>query len=195
VLIIDEADRMFDMGFIRDLRRILRRCPPYDARQTMMFSATLSPRVMELAYEHTNNAEKVEVEPERVGAHGITEVLYHCSTRQKLALLLGLLEKEGGSRILIFVNRRTTAAELVRALSANGFPTRALAGNVPQEKRLKILRDSTSRAFRTSSTTTSRRTPRTTSTASGGPDAPARWGPLSRSPARTTSSRSTRSRS
>jgi ATP-dependent RNA helicase RhlB len=68
-------------------------------------------------------------------------VLYHCSTRQKLALLLGLLQKEGGSRILIFVNRRTTAAELVRALSANGFPTRALAGNVPQEKRLKILRD------------------------------------------------------
>jgi ATP-dependent RNA helicase RhlB len=141
VLIIDEADRMFDMGFIRDLRRILRRCPPYDARQTMMFSATLSPRVMELAYEHTNNAEKVEVEPERVGAHGITEVLYHCSTREKLALLLGLLAKEGGSRILIFVNRRTTAAELIRALSANGFPTRALAGNVPQDKRLKILRD------------------------------------------------------
>jgi ATP-dependent RNA helicase RhlB len=141
VLVIDEADRMFDMGFIRDLRRILRRCPPYDRRQTMLFSATLSPRVMELAYEHTNNAEKVEVEPERVGAHGITEVLYHVSTREKLALLLGLLAKEGGSRILIFVNRRTTAAELIRALSANGYPTRALAGNVPQEKRLKILRD------------------------------------------------------
>jgi ATP-dependent RNA helicase RhlB len=141
VLVIDEADRMFDMGFIRDLRRILRRCPPYDARQTMLFSATLSPRVMELAYEHTNNAEKVEIEPERVGAHGITEVLYHVSTREKLALLLGLLAKEGGSRVLIFVNRRTTAVELVRALSANGYPTRALAGNVPQDKRLKILRD------------------------------------------------------
>jgi ATP-dependent RNA helicase RhlB len=141
LLVIDEADRMFDMGFIRDLRRILRRCPPYDARQTMLFSATLSPRVMELAYEHTNNAEKVEIEPERVGAHGITEVLYHVSTREKLALLLGLLAREGGTRILIFVNRRTTAVELVRALSANGYPTRALAGNVPQDKRLKILRD------------------------------------------------------
>ena len=141
VLVIDEADRMFDMGFIRDLRRILRRCPPYHARQTMLFSATLSPRVMELAWEHTNNAEKVEVEPERVGAHGITEVLYHCSTREKLALLLGLLEAEGRSRILIFVNRRTTAVDLVRALSANGYPTKALAGNVPQEKRLKILKD------------------------------------------------------
>src|SRR6266542_1971449 len=141
VLVIDEADRMFDMGFIRDLRRILRRCPPYDRRQTLLFSATLTPRVMELAYEHTNNAEKVEIEPERVGAHGITEVLYHVSSREKLPLLLGVLEKEGRSRILIFVNRRTTAADLVRTLSANGYPARALAGNVPQEKRMKILKD------------------------------------------------------
>jgi len=132
---------MFDMGFIRDLRRILRRCPPYDARQTFLFSATLSPRVMELAYEHTNNAEKVDIEPERVGAHGITEVLYHVSSHEKLPLLLGLLAAEGGSRILIFVNRRTTAAELVRTLTANGYPARALAGNVPQDRRLKILTD------------------------------------------------------
>src|SRR5512144_1603721 len=107
----------------------------------MLLSATLSPRVRELAYEHTNNAEKVEIEPERAGAHGITVVPYHVSTREKLALLLGLLAKEGGSRVLIFVNRRTTAVALVRALSANGYPTRALAGNVPQDKRLKILRD------------------------------------------------------
>ncbi len=141
VLVIDEADRMFDMGFIRDLRKILRRCPPYHRRQTMLFSATLSLRVMELAYEHTNNAEKVEVEPERVGAHGITEVLYHVSSREKFRLLLGLLEREGGKRVLIFVNRRTAAAELVRGLSANGYPTRALAGNIPQERRLKILSD------------------------------------------------------
>jgi ATP-dependent RNA helicase RhlB len=141
VLVIDEADRMFDMGFIRDLRRILRRCPPYGERQSMLFSATLSPRVMELAYEHTNNAQKVEIEPERVGAHGITEVLYHVSSPEKLPLLLGILEEEGRSRILIFVNRRTTAAELVRTLSANGYPARALAGNVPQDRRMKILAD------------------------------------------------------
>ena len=141
ILVIDEADRMFDMGFIRDLRRILRRCPPYDRRQTLLFSATLSLRVMELAYEHTNNAEKVEIEPEQVLAKGITEVLYHVSSREKFRLLLGLLEKEGGSRVLIFVNRRTTAADLVRGLSANGYPTRALAGNVPQDRRLKMLGD------------------------------------------------------
>jgi ATP-dependent RNA helicase RhlB len=140
-LVIDEADRMFDMGFIRDLRRILRRSPPYDERQTFLWSATLSPRVMELAYEHTNNAEKVEIEPERVGAHGITEVLYHVSSSEKLPLLLGILEEEGRSRILIFVNRRTTAAELVRTLIASGYPARALAGNVPQDRRMKILSD------------------------------------------------------
>jgi len=141
ILVIDEADRMFDMGFIRDLRRILRRCPPYNRRQTLLFSATLSLRVMELAYEHTNNAEKIEVEPDRVLAHGITERLYHVSAAEKFRLLLGLLEQEGGQRVLIFVNRRTTAADLVRGLSANGYPTRALAGNVPQDRRLKMLQE------------------------------------------------------
>ncbi|HTO75168.1 MAG TPA: DEAD/DEAH box helicase [Thermoanaerobaculia bacterium] len=141
ILVIDEADRMFDMGFIRDLRRILRRCPPYNKRQTMLFSATLSIRVMELAYEHTNNAQKIEIEPERVLAHGIREILYHVSSAEKFRLLLGLLEREGGRRILIFVNRRSTAADLVRGLSANGYPTRALAGDVPQERRLRILND------------------------------------------------------
>ncbi len=141
ILVIDEADRMFDMGFIKDLRRILRRCPPYHRRQTLLFSATLSARVMELAYEHTNNAEKVEIEPERVLPYGITELLFHVSSSEKFRLLLGLLEKEGGSRVLIFVNRRTTAADLVRGLSANGYPTRALAGNVPQDRRLKMLEE------------------------------------------------------
>ena len=141
ILVIDEADRMFDMGFIRDLRKILRRCPPYNKRQTLLFSATLSVRVMELAYEHTNNAQKIEVEPERVGAHGITEMLYHVSSSEKFRLLLGVLQREGGSRVLIFVNRRTTAFELVSGLTANGYPTRALAGNVPQDRRLKILTD------------------------------------------------------
>ena len=141
ILVIDEADRMFDMGFIRDLRKILRRCPPYDRRQTLLFSATLSASVMELAYEHMNNAEKIEIAPERVGAEGITEILYHVSSSEKFRLLLGVLEREGGSRVLIFVNRRTTAFDLVKGLTANGHPTRALAGNVPQDRRLKILTD------------------------------------------------------
>jgi len=139
VLVIDEADRMFDMGFIRDLRKIFRKCPPYDRRQSMLFSATLSPRVMELAYEHMNDAVRVEVEPERVTARGIRETLYHVPSHEKLPLLLGLLERDRWERTLIFVNRKTTAAELVSALSANGLPVSALAGNVRQERRMKIL--------------------------------------------------------
>src|SRR6185369_15422918 len=141
VLVIDEADRMFDMGFIRDLRRIFRKCPPYDRRQSMLFSATLSPRVMELAYEHMNNAERVEIEPERVTARGIREILYHVPSHEKLPLLLGLLERDRWERTLIFVNRKTTAAELVSALSANGLPVNALAGNVRQQRRMKILEE------------------------------------------------------
>ncbi|HWC64636.1 MAG TPA: DEAD/DEAH box helicase [Thermoanaerobaculia bacterium] len=141
VLVIDEADRMFDMGFIRDLRKIFRRCPPYDRRQSMLFSATLSPRVMELAYEHMNDAVRVEVEPERVTARGIRECLYHVPSHEKLSLLLGLLERDRWERTLIFVNRKTTAAELVAALSANGYPVSALAGNVKQQRRMKILQE------------------------------------------------------
>ena len=139
VLVIDEADRMFDMGFIRDLRRIFRRCPPYDRRQSMLFSATLSPRVMELSYEHMNDAVRVEIEPERVTARGIRETLYHVPSHEKLPLLLGLLERGGWERTLIFVNRKTTAAELVEALDANGHRVSALAGNVKQQRRMKIL--------------------------------------------------------
>lgn len=141
VLVIDEADRMFDMGFIRDLRKIFRKCPPYDRRQSMLFSATLSPRVMELAYEHMNDAVRVEIEPERITARGIRESLYHVPSHEKLALLLGLLERDRWERTLIFVNRKTTAAELVSTLSANGYPVSALAGNVKQQRRMKILAD------------------------------------------------------
>jgi len=141
VLVIDEADRMFDMGFIRDLRKIFRKCPPYDRRQSMLFSATLSPRVMELAYEHMNDAVRVEVEPERVTARGIREALYHVPSHEKLPLLLGLLQRDRWERTLIFVNRKTTAADLVTTLSANGYPVSALAGNVKQQRRMKILAD------------------------------------------------------
>src|SRR6202162_4663945 len=141
ILVIDEADRMFDMGFIQDLRKIFRRCPPYNRRQTMLFSATLSPRVMELAYEHMNDAVRVEIEPERVTAQGIREALYHVASWEKLPLLLGLLERDRWERTLIFVNRKTTAAELVSALNANGHPVAVLAGNVRQEKRLRILNE------------------------------------------------------
>jgi len=141
VLVIDEADRMFDMGFIADLRFILRRLPPFDRRQNMMFSATLNQRVMELAYEFMNVPVKVSVTPEQMTAERVTQLLYHVSRKEKFPLLLGLLRKEGMERTMIFVNTKREAEFLKDRLNANGFPCKVISGDVEQKKRLKILDD------------------------------------------------------
>ena len=141
VLVIDEADRMFDMGFIADLRFILRRLPPFDARQNLMFSATLNQRVMELAYEFMNVPEKVAVSPEQMTAERVTQVLYHVARKEKFPLLLGLLRKEGMERTMIFVNTKREAEFLYDRLNANDFPCRVISGDVDQRKRLRILED------------------------------------------------------
>jgi ATP-dependent RNA helicase RhlB len=141
-LVIDEADRMFDMGFIRDLRYILRKLPPFEKRQTMLFSATLSPRVMELAYEFMNLAEKVRIEPEQVTAERVEQIVYHVSRREKFALLLGLLKKEEGDvRVLLFVNTKREGEHLSGRLKVNDFRVAVLSGDIPQKKRLRILED------------------------------------------------------
>lgn len=142
-LVIDEADRMFDMGFIKDLRFILRKLPSYDKRQTMLFSATLSPRVMELAYEFMNLAEKVSIEPEQVTAERIDQVVYHASRREKFPLLLGLLRQKGeeADRVLVFVNTKKEAEHLTERLKANEFKAAVISGDIPQNKRLRILTD------------------------------------------------------
>src|SRR5512139_1399765 len=93
-LVIDEADRMFDMGFIDDLRYLLKKLPDYTKRQSMLFSATLSYRVMELAYEHMNLPEKISVTPEQVTVEKVEQVLYHVGKHEKMSLLLGLLRRE-----------------------------------------------------------------------------------------------------
>jgi ATP-dependent RNA helicase RhlB len=141
VLVIDEADRMFDMGFISDLRYILRRLPPYDRRQNLMFSATLNQRVMELAYEFMNVPVKVSVTPEQMTAERVTQVLYHVARKDKFPLLLGLLRKEGMERTMIFVNTKREAEFLKERLNANDFPCRVISGDVEQKRRLKILDD------------------------------------------------------
>ncbi|MFI5119103.1 MAG: DEAD/DEAH box helicase [Thermoanaerobaculia bacterium] len=140
-LVIDEADRLFDLGFIKDLRRILRRCPPPGRRHSMLFSATLSIRVMELAYEHLNDAKKIEIRPEQITADRVTQVLYHVSQREKIPLLLGLLRREGVERTLLFVNTKRFAERLVSNLERHGFRIGALTGDIPQARRLKILQD------------------------------------------------------
>jgi len=141
VLVIDEADRMFDMGFIADLRFILRRLPPPDKRQSFLFSATLSFRVLELTWEFMNNPAQITITPHRKTVETAVQVLYHVGRAEKFNLLLGLLRREGGSRILIFSNTREEARRLEDRLGRNGWQARALTGDVDQKKRLKILAD------------------------------------------------------
>src|SRR5215472_13728748 len=141
MLVIDEADRMFDMGFIKDLRYLLRRLPPYERRQSMLFSATLSYDVMELAYVFMNDAEKVSVSPEQVTAENIEHLVYHVGSHEKLPFLIGLLRRMPGAHILIFTNMKRTAERLERNLLANGFSAAAITGDVDQRRRLRILGD------------------------------------------------------
>jgi ATP-dependent RNA helicase RhlB len=139
VLVLDEADRMFDMGFIADIRWILRRLPPPEARQSFLFSATLSFRVLELTYEFMNNPAQITVSPEQVTVERVEQLLYHAGRHEKFGLLLGLLGAEPGGRTLIFANTRDEVHRLVERLERNGHAARALSGDVDQRKRLKTL--------------------------------------------------------
>jgi ATP-dependent RNA helicase RhlB len=141
VLVIDEADRMFDMGFIADLRFILRRLPPPERRQSFLFSATLSFRVLELTWEFMNNPTQITISPRQKTVEKAVQLLYHVGREEKFNLLLGLLKREGGSRILIFTNTREAARRLEDRLGRNGWEARALTGDVDQKRRLRILND------------------------------------------------------
>ena len=141
VAVMDEADRMFDLGFIKDIRFILRRLPHPTLRLTMMFSATLSHRVMELAYEHMNNPELIRIEPDKMTVDKVKQVLYFPSTEEKIPLLMGLLRRIDARRTMVFVNTKRIAEVLERTLTANGFVAQAISGDVPQTKRLKMMRD------------------------------------------------------
>jgi ATP-dependent RNA helicase RhlB len=139
VVVIDEADRMFDMGFIADIRYMLRRMPPFDKRQSMLFSATLSYRVMELAYEHMNNPEKLSVTPEQMTVEKIEQTLFHVGRHEKFSLLLGVLKKENPKRAMLFINTKREAERVVFKLKLNGYESAVLSGDIPQNKRLRIL--------------------------------------------------------
>src|SRR5579862_3807701 len=141
VLVLDEADRMFDLGFIADIRYILRRLPPPLRRQSMLFSATLSYRVLELAYEHMNNPELVRIEPDKRTVDAVRQIIYYPAMEEKVPLLIGLLRQSEAHRTLVFVNTKRMAERLESVLRANSFHAQALSGDVPQAKRLRFLRD------------------------------------------------------
>jgi len=139
VAILDEADRMFDLGFIKDIRYLLRRLPSPEKRLNMLFSATLSQRVMELAYEHMNEPELIRIEPDKVTADGVRQAIYYPSNEDKMPLLIGLVREIGEVRVMIFVNMKREAERVQDYMQANGIHAAAISGDVPQKKRLRML--------------------------------------------------------
>lgn len=139
VVVLDEADRMYDLGFIKDIRWLFRRMPPAAQRLNMLFSATLSYRVRELAFEQMNNAEYVEVEPEQKTGHRIKEELFYPSNEEKMRLLQTLIEEEWPDRAIIFANTKHRCEDIWGHLAADGHRVGLLTGDVAQKKRLRIL--------------------------------------------------------
>ena len=141
VLVLDEADRMFDLGFINDIRYILRRMPAPDKRLNLLFSATLSQRVLELAYEHMNSPQLTRIEPDKMTVERIRQVIYYPSNAEKPRLLVGLLKSSGSTRSMVFVNTRRAAEDVEAMLRDNGINAEAISGDVPQAKRMRMMRD------------------------------------------------------
>lgn len=141
VVVLDEADRMFDLGFIRDIRYILRRLPPPHKRLGMLFSATLSLRVTELAYEHMNNPRLVQTESQKVTADKIKERIYFPANEEKIPLLLALLKRLAPQHVIVFVNTKYAAEQVWGYLEGNGFKAALLSGDVPQGKRQRLLKE------------------------------------------------------
>ncbi len=138
--VLDEADRMFDLGFIKDIRFLLRRMPIRTVRQTLLFSATLSHRVLELAYEHMNEPEKLVVETESITAARVRQRMYFPADDEKIPLLLGLLSRSEGARTMVFVNTKAFVERVARALERAGYRVGVLSGDVPQKKRETLLK-------------------------------------------------------
>ncbi len=139
VCVLDEADRMFDLGFIKDIRFLLRRMPIRTERQTLLFSATLSHRVLELAYEHMNEPEKLVVETEFITAAKVRQLVYFPADEEKIPLLIGLLTRSEGHRTMVFVNTKVWVERVARGLERAGFRVGVLSGDVPQKKRETLL--------------------------------------------------------
>ena len=139
ICVLDEADRMFDLGFIKDIRFLLRRMPIRTERQTLLFSATLSHRVLELAYEHMNEPEKIVVESEFITAARVRQKVYFPADEEKIPLLLGLLSRSEGARTMVFVNTKAFVERVARALERGGYRVGVLSGDVPQKKRESLL--------------------------------------------------------
>jgi ATP-dependent RNA helicase RhlB len=140
-LIIDEADRMLDMGFIPDVRKIIYGTPAKDKRQTLLFSATLTGEITRLASQWTLNPISVEIEPEQVAVETVEQIVYIVTTNEKFALLFNIIERENLTQVLVFCNRRDEVRRLAEMLTRHGINCSVLSGDVPQKKRIRRLEE------------------------------------------------------
>lgn len=138
-LVVDEADRMFDMGFIDDLRKLLRYLPPPTQRQTFLFSATLNFRIKNLAWEYMSEPHEIAIEPETVTVEQVVQELYHVGSDEKMPMLLGILAREKPQGAIIFCNQKFVAEEIARRLGINGVDCEYIMGDLPQVKRLQVI--------------------------------------------------------
>ena len=139
VVVLDEADRMFDLGFIMDIRYLFRQMPEPGIRMSLLYSATLSNRVMELAYEHMNDAQTIKTEVDSVTAEGIEQTVFHPAQNEKIKLLVGLIRMLEPYRSIVFVNTKRIAEKIEGYLNGNGITCAALSGDVRQKRREKLL--------------------------------------------------------
>lgn len=140
VVVMDEADRMFDLGFIDDIRYLLNACPEPSKRLSMLFSATLSLRISELAYIHMNEPESIKIESDTRTADNITQVVYYPANDEKIPLLLGLMQRDKPTRSIVFINTKRMADKIYAFLIGNDISAAILSGDVPQKKRESLLK-------------------------------------------------------